>query len=575
MRKPDRPNSSQVFRRAIYTRKSSDDGLEQEFNSLDAQREACEAYVTSQRHAGWVALPEMYDDGGLSGGTMERPPLQRLLNFVRAGKVQIIVVYKVDRLTRSLADFAKIVDVLDARDASFVSVTQQFNTTTSMGRLTLNMLLSFAQFEREIAGERIRDKIAASKAKGMWMGGNVPLGYDVKDRKLVINEAEAATVRMIFQRYAELGSVALLKAELDRLEVVSKRREGGGGELSGGKRFSRGALYLMLQNRLYRGEVPHKDKIYPGQHEAILEPELWQAVQDKLAASRQERSMAVGAEAPSLLSGLIFDSDGTRLSPTHAVKKGKRYRYYVSTVLITGSRSDHPKGSRIPAGDIEGLVLDRLRALFASGAEVSDAVGPLGLDAATQRAVLDGSAKLAERWTTLASLELRELAPSSVQQIKIGDGQISVSLDRTAIVSSVMPDAAPKPADCPSIEPLVLSITASLRRAGKGVRLVIGNGAARAIDGGLASLIARAIATRNMLLAGRDDSIDAMASRLGVRRDYLAVLVRLSYLSPEIIRAILVGQQPVELTPTLLVALSRNLPYDWQEQWRLLGFAPA
>src|SRR5207344_1056302 len=220
MRKPERPKSSMTFRCAIYTRKSSDDGLEQEFNSLDAQREACEAYIASQRHAGWIALANMYDDGGLSGGTMERPALKRLLEDIQARKVQIIVVYKVDRLTRSLADFAKIVDIFDAHNASFVSVTQQFNTTTSMGRLTLNMLLSFAQFEREIAGERIRDKIAASKAKGMWMGGNIPLGYDVKDRKLIVNETEASTVRSIFQRYGELGSVALLSAELDRLGIV-------------------------------------------------------------------------------------------------------------------------------------------------------------------------------------------------------------------------------------------------------------------------------------------------------------------------------------------------------------------
>ncbi len=279
MARADHARAGLTVRCAIYTRKSSDKGLEQEFNSLDAQREACEAYIVSQRHAGWVALANMYDDGGLSGGSMERPALKRLLEDIKAGKVQTVVVYKVDRLTRSLADFAKIVDVLDAHNASFVSVTQQFNTTTSMGRLTLNMLLSFAQFEREIAGERIRDKIAASKAKGMWMGGNVPLGYNVKERKLVVNEAEASTVRMIFQRYAELGSVALLRAELDRAGIVSKRREGAGGELSGGKRFSRGALYLMLQNRLYRGEVAHKDNIYPGQHEAIIETELWQTGQ--------------------------------------------------------------------------------------------------------------------------------------------------------------------------------------------------------------------------------------------------------------------------------------------------------
>ncbi len=255
----------------------------------------------SQRHAGWIALSDMYDDGGLSGGTMERPALKRLLEDIQAGKVQIVVVYKVDRLTRSLSDFAKIVDIFDAHNASFVSVTQQFNTTTSMGRLTLNMLLSFAQFEREIAGERIRDKIAASKKKGMWMGGNVPLGYDVKERKLTVNETEALTVRLIFRRYAELGSVLLLRAELDRLGIVSKRREGAGGRLAGGQHFSRGALYLMLQNRLCRGEVAHKDNIYPGQHEAILDPELWQIVQNKLAVHRQERSLAVGAEAPSLL----------------------------------------------------------------------------------------------------------------------------------------------------------------------------------------------------------------------------------------------------------------------------------
>ena len=334
MARADHARTGSTIRCAIYTRKSSDEGLEQEFNSLDAQREACEAYIVSQRHAGWIALSDMYDDGGLSGGTMERPALKRLLEDIQAGKVQIVVVYKVDRLTRSLADFAKIVDIFDAHNASFVSVTQQFNTTTSMGRLTLNMLLSFAQFEREIAGERIRDKIAASKKKGMWMGGNVPLGYDVKDRKLIVNEPEASTVRLIFRRYAELGSVSLLRAELDRLGIVSKRREGAGGRLAGGQHFSRGALYLMLQNRLYRGDIVHQGEAYPGQHEAILDPELWQIVQNKLAVHRQERALAVGAEAPSLLAGLIVDADGSRMTPTHATKKAKRYRYYVSASLL-------------------------------------------------------------------------------------------------------------------------------------------------------------------------------------------------------------------------------------------------
>jgi DNA invertase Pin-like site-specific DNA recombinase len=573
---PDRPKVPKIVRCAIYARKSSEEGLEQEFNSLDAQREACEAYVRSRRHAGWKALAEMYDDGGLSGGTMERPALQRLLSEVKAGKVQIIVVYKVDRLTRSLTDFAKIVEVLDAHGASFVSVTQQFNTTTSMGRLTLNMLLSFAQFEREITGERIRDKIAASKAKGMWMGGNVPLGYDLRERKLIVNPCEADTVRLIFRRYAELGSVALLEAELDRLNIRSKRREWLAGRIAGGGRFSRGALYLMLQNRLYRGEVAHKDAVYPGQHEAIIDPDLWRTVQDRLAAGRRERSVSVAEAAPNLLSGLIFDDQGKSLSPTHAVKKGKRYRYYVSTDLITGRRFEHVKGRRIPAGDIEGLVLDRLRAFLASGADISDAIAPLGLDAPAQRALLGRAADLAERWSRLASPELRGLVRSLVQQVEVGDAQISLWLNRPAIVSSLVPDAAPKPADdMPEAEPFVLSATVSLRRAGKGVRLVIGDGAANAVDEGLVSLIARAIAMRDALFGSGDDSLEAMASRLGERRDRLATLVRVSYLSPQIVGAILSGQHPVGLTPTRLAELSKNLPYDWREQRRLLGFAPA
>jgi DNA invertase Pin-like site-specific DNA recombinase len=296
---------------------------------------------------------------------MDRPALQRLLGDIRSGKVQIVVVYKVDRLTRSLADFAKIVDVLDTHGASFVSVTQSFNTTTSMGRLTLNMLLSFAQFEREIAGERIRDKIAASKAKGMWMGGNVPLGYDVKERKLIVNQAEAETVRMIFRRYAELGSVRLLAEELAGLGIVSKRRQGAGGVLAGGNRFSRGALYTLLQNPIYRGEIGHQGKVYPGQHEAIVEAEHWKLVQEKLADNRQARALGETADEPSLLAGLIVDGEGHRMTPTHAVKKGRRYRYYVSTALITSTRTHHDKGLRVPAGDVEALVLDRIRTFFA------------------------------------------------------------------------------------------------------------------------------------------------------------------------------------------------------------------
>ena len=422
---------------AIYTRKSSDEGLEREFNSLDAQREACAAYITSQKHAGWLPVPDLYDDGGLSGGTMERPALKRLLADIRSGKVQIVVVYKVDRLTRSLADFAKIVDVLDAHGASFVSVTQQFNTTTSMGRLTLNMLLSFAQFEREIAGERIRDKIAASKAKGMWMGGNVPLGFDVKERKLIVNEAEAETVRMIFQRYAELGSVRLLGHELDRLGVVSKRREGAGGVLAGGNRFARGALYTLLQNPIYRGEIRHQGKVYPGQHEAIIDAELWQLVQEKLAGNRQARTLGETAEAASLLAGLIVDGEGQRMTPTHAAKKDRRYRYYVSTQLVSGFRSDHNKGWRIPAGDIEVLVLDRLRAFFASDRDLIEALSRFDLDASAVRSTMMKASQLVEGWASLSPIKLRELVRTVVETITVDDERV-VALLKPAELATIL-----------------------------------------------------------------------------------------------------------------------------------------
>ena len=326
----NRPRRNGTVRSAIYTRKSSEEGLEQEFNSLQAQREACEAFINSQRHEGWVCLPKGYDDGGFSGATIDRPALQQLLADITAGRVDIVVVYKIDRLTRSLADFAKIVEILDAKGASFVSVTQQFNTTTSMGRLTLNVLLSFAQFEREVIGERIRDKIAASKQKGMWMGGVPPLGYRVQHRKLVIVDSEADIVRFIFRRYAELGSVRLLKDELDTRGIRSKLRTSASGRVSGGKPFARGALYLMLQNRIYRGEIVHNEQYYPGEHQPIIDQPLWDAVQVQLASNAAQRSEGGKTRQPSLLAGMLFDGDGNRMTPSHAVKKGTRYRYYAS-----------------------------------------------------------------------------------------------------------------------------------------------------------------------------------------------------------------------------------------------------
>ena len=329
---------------AIYTRKSSEEGLEQEFNSLHAQREACEAYTRSQRHEGWVVLPAAYDDGGFSGGNLDRPALQRLLAEVRAGRVDVIVTYKVDRLTRSLADFARLIEIFDAHDVSFVSITQQFNTTTSMGRLTLNVLLSFAQFEREVTGERIRDKIAASKRKGMWMGGVPPLGYDSCERKLVINPPEAETVRGIFALYLELGGVRQVKEAVDRRGWTTKRFTTAAGRQRGGRPFSRGHLYQILSNPVYRGRIVHKEQRHPGQHEALIDAETWAAVQAQRAANTAARRHRVGAAAPSLLAGRLVDSAGKRLTPAHSVRSSKRYRYYVSQALIAEAGNENITG---------------------------------------------------------------------------------------------------------------------------------------------------------------------------------------------------------------------------------------
>src|SRR5690349_1278083 len=350
-----------TVRCAIYTRKSSEEGLEQEFNSLQAQREACEAFIDSQRHEGWLCQRAAYDDGGFSGATMDRPALQQLLADITAGRVDTVVVYKIDRLTRSLADFAKIVEILDARGASFVSVTQQFNTTTSMGRLNLNVLLSFAQFEREVIGERIRDKIAASKKRGMWMGGVPPLGYGVQDRKLVMIDREADTVRLIFRRYAELGSVRLLKSELEVRGIKSKSWTSASGRLIGGKPFSRGALYLILQNRIYRGDIVHNGRSHPGGHPPIIDQPLWDAVQAQLASNTAERNSGARTGRPSLLTGMLFDSDGNPMTPTHAVKKDTRYHYYVSRPLIIQDHAERSIGLRIPAAEVEQLVTSRVR----------------------------------------------------------------------------------------------------------------------------------------------------------------------------------------------------------------------
>src|SRR5467141_1068632 len=380
---------------AIYTRVSTDHGLEQDFNSLDAQYDAAQAYIRSQAHAGWALIRTRYADGGYSGGSTERPALQRLLADVRARKVDVIVVYKVDRLTRSLADFARLVEIFDAQGVSFVSVTQQFNTTNSMGRLTLNVLLSFAQFEREVTGERIRDKIAASKKKGMWMGGNVPLGYDASERTLVINPAEAETVRRIFALYIELRCVRRVKEEADRLWLSTKPSTTANGIERGGRSFSRGHIYTLLSNSIYIGEIAHKGQLYPGQHPALIDAETWTTVRDQLATNASDHRRKANAAEPSLLAGLLTDARGERFTPSHAVKKGRRYRYYVSTALITEAGTDQAQGWRLPAQEIEDAVIRVLTDALTSPAMLFESFGTAGIPSDQTRKMLDRATRLA------------------------------------------------------------------------------------------------------------------------------------------------------------------------------------
>lgn len=360
---------------AVYTRKSTEEGLEQDFNSLDAQREACLSYIASQKAEGWVPILESYDDGGYSGGTLERPALKRLMEDVRAGKVNIIVVYKIDRLTRALMDFSKLVEVFDQYGVTFVSITQSFNTTTSMGRLTLNVLLSFAQFEREVIGERVRDKIAASKKKGMWMGGSPPLGYDIQFRQLVPNKAEANTVRHIFERYLYHSNAIRLKQEIDREKIFSKILTYKDGRTVGGKPFSRGALYALLSNPIYIGQIRHKDKTYDGQHEGIIPVDLWTAVQERLSEQASVYKGQKISRETNLLKGLLFDAQGTPYTPGYTAKGKKQYRYYISQNLI--QMRDHPDGllGRLPAYQIEATVESILRHSLCSRSDVVELLG--------------------------------------------------------------------------------------------------------------------------------------------------------------------------------------------------------
>jgi len=576
-REPTRPPSRRL-RCAIYTRKSSDEGLEQAFNSLDAQREACAAFVVSQKHEGWSVLPTLYDDGGYSGGTLDRPALQRLLADIADGKVDAVVVYKIDRLTRSLFDFAKIVEAFEARGVSFVSITQQFNTTTSMGRLTLNVLLSFAQFEREVAGERIRDKIAASKKKGMWMGGLPPLGYEVQNRKLVINKEEAQTVLHIFWRYVELRSVRALKVELDAADIRSKRRTLADGTRYGGQKLSRGALYLMLQNCIYRGEITHKGTAYPGEHEAIVDEALWDKVQTVFAENRVDRTTGAEAKYPSLLAGLVFDDSGERLTPTHAVKKGTRYRYYVSRSLITGVAREHSQGRRIPAGNLENLVIGRLRAFLADEGAVLSAINDAEQDGAEQKRLIARGRQISEELPALAPNEIRALLMTIISRVDIKAEHIEVKLYRhrlhTLLKVKSMRQIFGIPASSSGLDDVLkLRVKARLQRVGREMKLVVHNAPDRAVaDPGLLRIVARAHDFQERLMQDPNLTVPAIASQERLTIGYLSRLLRLPSLAPDVVTAIINGKHPPQLSAKRLMRLAPNLPTDWPEQRKLLGF---
>jgi DNA invertase Pin-like site-specific DNA recombinase len=558
---------------AIYTRKSTEEGLEQDFNSLDAQREACTAFIQSQKHEGWSVLPTAYDDGGYSGGSLERPALQRLLADIEARRIDVIVVYKVDRLTRALSDFAKLVEVFDRCGVSFVSITQQFNTTTSMGRLTLNILLSFAQFERELIGERVRDKIAASKKKGMWMGGTVPLGYDVKDRKLVVNKAEARTVVDIYRRYLRLKSVRALQVELDNAGIRSKSRVRPDGTEHGKQRFSQGALYLLLQNRTYRGEAKHKGNAYPGEHKAIIDKPLWDSVHAVLAKNSVERATGVNTKAPSLLTGLLYDETSERLTPTWTVKKGKRYRYYVSTSLVKGDGRSNSARHRLPAGNLENIVIDRLRKFLSSRRELLDAIdddlfGRIGHTHLIQRA------RQAAEALDQTPPQNRKIITALVRRVEIGPESVKINVDLDILAAPPGSDPGELSQDKSTSDHIVtLTAPIQLARVGREMKLLVDDSDDnRSPDMGLLRVVARAHDVQRRLAENPTLTVHDIAREDHVTSDYLFILLRLRWLAPDITTAIVNGRQPPQLNAKKLMRLTAQLPPDWSVQRALLGF---
>jgi len=543
---------------AIYTRKSSEEGLEQSFNSLQAQREACEAYVLSQKHEGWQVLPDVYDDGGFSGGNIERPGLKRLLADIASGKVSTVVVYKVDRLTRSLTDFAKIVEAFDAKGVSFVSVTQQFNTTTSMGRLTLNVLLSFAQFEREVTGERIRDKVAASKKKGMWMGGNVPLGYDLKDRNLLINQKEAELVRLIFREYVRLGSVFDLYEWLRDKGIRSKSRTATTGRKLGGAVLSRGTLYHLLSNPLYIGKTAHKGKLYPGQHEAIVDDTLWEQAANRLKGNRVRRKVSRNTPSERLLAGKLFSEGGDRYTPTHAAKKGTRYYYYTLQTANKSEPTNAPR--RLPAVETDQVMLVLIRSLLGNALKMAAAFPDLSVRE-TKLLVSAGqhkSVQLADEINQKGFDFLRAV----LSRIEICEGHFRIQLNRPALQQSLIGISSAKSPDNSLIS---LDCPLEIRRRGSEVRLVLGAGEFeqdRQIPI-LVRAVARARHWADLIVSGKVSTVRELARRSGLDRHSVTQQLQCAALSPRSIEHVLGGRHPLELT---VDQMTLGTQLDWANQ---------
>ena len=562
-----------LVRCAVYTRKSSEEGLEQSFNSLDAQREACQAFILSQRQEGWRALPARYDDGGFSGGNLERPALKRLLADVDASRIDTIVVYKVDRLTRSLADFAKIVEALDARGVSFVSVTQQFNTTSSMGRLTLNVLLSFAQFEREVTGERIRDKIAASKRKGMWMGGVPPLGYDVKERKLVVNSKEAQLVCALYRLYLEFGCVSKLKTHLDQQDIRSRARVSAAGNRSGGASYSRGALYQILKNRLYLGEIVHRDQVYAGEHDGIVPRELWDRVAAQLRSDSQGARNGIRATSPSLLAGLLRDAQGNRFIPSHAVKRGRRYRYYVGRSAKSNLHSAAGPTVRLPAGEIEALVLARLRSALESDHEIMHRLGFASDTPAFTQQLIASARKWSQEWDSVAPAEIHKLVRSTIKRVILQERKVELYVSKSELRNVLAEGRTSSLTQVPGDDLFVLEAEAKLKRCGGEVRLVALPKSDGKIVGKSAPALLKAIARahdwRECMVDGSLLNGPSIAGRSGLNQRYVRRVLQCAFLAPDIVEAILDGRHPPNLT---VRKLWHDLPADWAEQRKCLGF---